>query len=248
MDLVQAAFLGILQGIAEWLPVSSQGQVIVAAMHLLGITEELAFRYAVFLHVGTLIAAIVYFRRDLVEIAGMKDRRMLWFLGLGLIGSALTAAPAYLLIKQVLQAPFALMLVIGVALLLTGFLQFGKRAGQEFAGKKAGFLTGLAQGFSVVPGISRSGVTTAALLVQGFSPEKAFSLSFILSIPSVLLAEIAFGLVEGISFEANALAAVAVAALVGFVSIDFLLKLARRINFGWFAIGFGLLYLAIAFV
>jgi len=248
MQLVEAVFLGFLQGIAEWLPVSSQGQVMVFAINLFGIAPETAFDYAIFLHVGTLIAATVYFRKEIVEIAKSRDRPMLSFLFFGLVGSAITGIPAYFFLKSFLQSPFSLMMLIGLALIATGFLQFGKKPGKEHPEKFSGILTGLGQGFSVIPGISRSGVTASALLFQGFKPEQAFRLSFILSIPSVFLAELAFGLAEGISFEPMVLVAIAVAAIVGFASIDLLLKIAKRINFSYFCFALGILYLGLAFV
>ncbi len=248
MDLVQAVLLGLLQGVAEWLPISSQGQVMAAALNIFSISAEEAFKYAIFLHAGTLTAAAVYFRKELASILKPENRKLLEFVLLGLVGSAITVLPGYFLLKSMLNSPFPIMVLIAIALIFTGAIQFRGKAGKRTGEKKSGFIVGLAQGFSVIPGISRSGVTSSALLLQGFSPEEAFRLSFILSIPSVLLAEIAFGLFEKVSLQPIALVAIAIAGLAGYASIDVLLRTVRKVEFGWFCIGFGLLYLALAFV
>jgi undecaprenyl-diphosphatase len=140
------------------------------------------------------------------------------------------------------------MLLIGAGLLFTGAIQFKRKFGKPKEDTKNGFLVGLAQGFSAIPGISRSGVTTVALLFRGFSPEQAFRLSFILGVPSVFIAEIAFSLAEGPVFEPNIWVAIAAAAVAGYFSVSFLLRAAKKISFAWFCIAFGLLYLALAFI
>ncbi len=248
MNLVQAIALGVLQGIAEWLPVSSQGQTMVVSMHVFGISAEAALGYAIFLHVGTLVAATIYFRKEVLEMLQGKSQKTAKFVAFALLGTAVTAFPAYLFLKAAVASPFLLMLVIGIALVFTGMLQLKKKPAKASEGSPHGLLTGLAQGLSAIPGVSRSGITTAALLFQGFEPEKAFRLSFILSIPSVLVAELAFGLAEGISIGPEALVSVLAAAVAGYASIAVLLRLARKINFAFFCIAFGLLYLGLAFV
>ncbi|MAG22246.1 MAG: hypothetical protein CL943_02995 [Candidatus Diapherotrites archaeon] len=248
MDLIQALFLGLLQGVTEWLPISSQGQVMVAALSLFGVTAEEAFRHAITLHIGTLIAATVYFRKELVEIVLLKDKPLLKFFLTALIGSAITAIPIYLVFKGVMGDTFLVMLLVGAALILIGIIQFKKKIAQGKENVGHGFLTGLAQGIAVIPGISRSGITTAVLLMEDFDPEQAFRLSFLLSIPSVFAAEVVFATIEGISFEPNMLIAIAVAAIVGYASIDFLINIARKINFSIFCIVFGLAYIALAFI
>lgn len=247
MDFFQAVVLGLIQGITEWLPISSQGQTIVAGMQLFGIGPSEAFRQAIFLHLGTAAAAAVYFRKEIRGIARPENRRLLLFILTALAGSMVTALPIYLLFRHAVQSGFMLMLLIGIALLFTGAIQLRKRAIKPREGIGSGFVTGLAQGVSVVPGISRSGITTTALLFQSFKPEQAFRLSFILSIPSVLLAEIAFGFFEGFVVSPEIIVAAAVAAVVGYASIGLLLRFAKRVNFALFCILFGLFYIGLAF-
>lgn len=247
MDLFQAIVLGLIQGITEWLPISSKAQLFVVAWKVFGIAPESAFRYAVFLHIGTLLAAAIFFRKELVKIIKLEDMPMLKFIVTALVGTAITAAPLYFLFKGILaNATILLMPLIGIALLFTGAIQLRKKIAKPREDIGHGFITGLAQGLSAIPGISRSGIATTALLLQDFNPEQAFRIAFILSVPSVLLGEIGFAALEGIAFEPNALIAVAIAAIVGYASIGMLLIVARRVRFSLFCIAFGLLYLAVA--
>ncbi len=249
MDLFQAIILGIFQGIFEWLPVSSQGQIAAIAVSFFGIPADEALGYAIFLHIGTLIAAAAYFRKELSEMALGKDRKARNFILLAVVATGITAIPSYLLLKSIPLTGFALLILIAVLLFVTGFLQKvkSKNTNPELT-KKNSVILGLAQGFSVLPGISRSGVTTAALLLEGFSPERAFRISFLLSVPSVLIGEMAFSILEPITFDLSALVALLFAFAFGYLSIAALLNFARAINFSLFCWAFGILYLLIAFL
>ncbi len=247
MDFLQAVVLGVLQGVFEWLPVSSQGQTIGIAVGFFGISSAEALKHAVFLHAGTLLAAAIYFRKEIIQIISGQLSETRNFIFVAVPATAVTALPSYLLLKSFLFSSFALLVLIGLLLLFTGFIQRIKPKGiNGELNRKNSVLLGLAQGFSVLPGVSRSGITSSALLLRGFSPEKAFRLSFLLSIPSVFLAEISFGFLEGFSFEFNSLVALAFAFAFGLLSIDLLLKAAKRISFSKFCYAFGLIYLGIA--
>ncbi len=248
MDIVQAILLGVLQGLTEWLPISSQGQVSAVALALFSIPPEQALNDAIFLHIGTMIAAAAYFRRELSSILRPENRQLLYFIATALIGSAITAVPAFLFLRMVSQSGFALLILIGIGLIFTGAIQLRKKISQPKENIGSGFLTGLAQGLAVIPGISRSGVTTAALLFEDFDPEQAFRLSFLLSVPSVFLAEILFIGVKGAEFHPLILVSIAIAAIVGYVTIDVLITVARKINFAKFCIAFGVIYIALAFI
>lgn len=265
MDLIQAILLGALQGITEWLPISSQGQSVAAMIALFGIAPAEALRYSIFLHIGTLIAATIYFRNELLELAKTavqilrgeqkiksENSRLLKFLAIAILATAITAVPAYLLLKQTFETAGAgfVLLLIGVLLIVTGVVQLlAKKIRTAEITNRNAFFTGLGQGFSVLPGISRSGTTTAVLLFEGFKPEEAFRLSFLLSVPSVFVAEILFGIVEpgaaALVFEPSAIVALAVAAVVGFLSIKALLGVARKINFAYFCLLFGAVYVVV---
>lgn len=247
MDLVQALVLGLMQGLLEWLPVSSQGQIAVTALTVFNVPVEEALNYAIFLHLGTLISAIAYFRRELKQLLCLENKPLLKFLTIAVLVTGLTALPSYFFLKNLAASSLILLTATGIFLILTGLLQKikGRKKAAQTNRMNALFL-GLGQGFAVLPGISRSGITTSVLLFEGFKPEQAFRLSFLLSIPSVFLGELLFNVLEPVSLDLNAVAALAMAALIGFISMNLLIKAARKINFSAFCLAFGAIYILLA--
>lgn len=249
MDLIQAVFLGLLQGVFEWLPVSSQGQVMGFALAFLSLSAGQALRIAVFLHLGTLFAALFYFRSEMREILLGEKRELRKFLLIALLSTAITGIPLFLLLKFIVESfnPAFLLLIIGLLLVSMALVQHKKKLAKKTSlNPKNAFFLGLGQGLSVLPGVSRSGITTSVLLFEGFKPEQAFKLSFLLSVPSVFLAEIGYGLMEGFAINLNSLAGLMASAIAGFVFISILLKTARKLNFSLFCYGFGVLYVLLA--
>jgi undecaprenyl-diphosphatase len=254
MELFTAIFAGLMQGIFEWLPISSQGNIMAFLMSIFSMSPEDSLKIVVLLHSGTLLAAIIYFRKELAQILSFKtneDKSLARFFLIATLATAITAIPMYLLLKFALSEigltiPYFL-LAIAILLIFTGFIQLNKKLGTEMKlSNKNAIITGLAQGFSVLPGISRSGITTTALLFNNANPEQAFKLSFLMSIPAVFLAEICFGLLEGVYFEGYAFVALIVAFIVEFLSIGFFIKMARKINFSYFCFALALLYIVIS--
>ena len=258
VGIIESIILGVVQGITEWLPVSSKGNVTILGQFL-GMSTNAAFSYAIILHIGTLIAATIYFRKEILEVLKGKDPKLTRFIIFTLIFTAVTAVPCYFLLKKILETASVsfgsitiysqtiFMIVVGVFLLVTGILQHVKKMANE-AGltRKNAIFLGLGQGLTVLPGMSRSGTTTSIMLFEGFSPEKAFHLSFLISVPAVILGELSFGLLQKPALSFDMVYGIAAAAIVGFLSIGALLKVAKRINFGKFCIALGILYLAIA--
>lgn len=253
LDFFSAILLGIIQGITEWLPISSKSQVTLTGTWL-GLPPTDAFGIAIFLHIGTVLAAIWYFRKDLKEILQMRDKPLLKFLIIALIGTAITGIPAYFITKNALLAnAFLITLVVGIFLVLSGALQlYSQRkkdakcdACNELTNKN-GFVLGLCQGLAGLPGVSRSGITVSALLLESFSPEQAFRISFLLSIPSVIGLEIMMAAFDPIVVSTELLAGTVSAFVFGILSLSILMKLVKRISFGWFAIAFGILYIVLA--
>ena len=203
---LEAILLGVVQGITEWLPVSSKGNVSILGQFL-GMPVKEAFSYAIILHVGTLIAAAFYFRKDLFEIVSGQDKEKRGFVFWTLAATAITAIPSYFVLKKLLEtASFSFagmtfysqtifLFTVGFFLAVTGFLQAAKKKEKKAElSRKNAVLLGLGQGFTVLPGMSRSGTTSSIMLFEGFSPEKAFELSFLISVPTVLFGELAFNL------------------------------------------------------
>jgi len=250
MDLFTAVITGVLQGIFEWLPISSQGNIMAYLLALFESSPEEALKIAVLLHTGTLLAAIVYFRKELGQILECKtkaDKELARFILFATLATAITAVPLYFALKQFLALGVAyVILAIAVLLAATGLLQLKRKVGKKMRlTDRNALLAGLAQGLSVLPGISRSGVTTSALLFTDANPEQAFRLSFIMSIPAVLVAELAFGLAEGVYLEGFAAVSIIIAFIMGLASMDILIRAARRINFSYFCFALAALYLAV---
>lgn len=260
ISILESILLGLVQGITEWLPVSSKGNVAILAQFL-GLQAKEAFSYAIILHLGTLIAAAWYFRKEIAEMLKGEEKDKLKFIAITLIFTGVTALPSYLLLKAIVEtasisiagitvySQTIFMAVVGFFLLVTGMLQMTKKKQKEavLSVRNAAML-GLGQGLTVLPGMSRSGTTTTVMLFEGFSPEKAFHLSFLISVPAVLLGELSFNLLEKPALDINMLFGIAAAAIAGFLTIGFLLKVAKKINFGKFCIALGLLYLLISAV
>jgi undecaprenyl-diphosphatase len=247
--LFESVVLGVLQGITEWLPISSKSQGTIAAIRLFGMDPQSAFAFAVFLHIGTMIAATVYFRHEIKKILTEEPQKRN-FLILALIGTAITGLPLYFLTKSLFVSAFVLTAVIGVMLIASGILQKVSRPANPCNECKwhNGLALGLAQGLAIIPGVSRTGVTTSSLLLMSFSAEEAFRMSFLLSIPTVFFTEILFGLTDPVVVDLNAIVGVVVAGIVGYASLGVLLRLAKRVSFADFAIAFGVLYVALAFL
>jgi undecaprenyl-diphosphatase len=241
VNLLAAVVIGALQGVLEWLPVSSQGNLMLVLVGFFGLTVEEALNYSIWVHAGTLLSAAVYFRKD---IAALWENRMeLSFLLKATLASALVGAPLYFFFRGFpVQQGTVVLALIGLLLVVTGMVQLKARAG---AGKKpdtrSAVVTGVAQGFSALPGISRSGTATSALLLQGFSGGEALRLSFLLSIPLVLGAELFLGVFEPAVINLASVVSAAAAFVVGLASIDLFLRIAGRVRFGWLCIGLGVL-------
>jgi undecaprenyl-diphosphatase len=251
---IEAVVLGIVQGLTEFLPVSSSGHLVLF-QHWLGWTEpELLFDISV--HVGTLAAVVVVFFQDLVTLvktlfklptlarsAGGFGRLLavnpeVRLMAMIIVGSVPTAVLG-LLFAQVAEQLFASVAMVGVTLIITGtllwFTRLRKGPGLAMTGMRwrHGLLIGIVQGLAIIPGISRSGSTIAAALYLGIDRHTAFRFSFLLSLPAILGAFV-LGL-DGEAFAGSLpvgliLAGSLTAAVVGYVALKILL---RMVISGW---------------
>lgn len=204
MTTVTAFWLGLVQGLTEFFPVSSSGHLVLL-QHFFGIREpQLAFD--VIVHLGTAVAVIAFTWRELGEIlaslvklprwliggklAQAQDERGLRLLGLLVLGS-IPAGLAGIFLQDQFRALFGAPIVVSVLLLVTGLILLGadkaQQGDKQLAEVRAGdsFLVGLAQAGAILPGISRSGSTIAAGLKLGLSREAAAKFSFLLSLPAI---------------------------------------------------------------
>jgi undecaprenyl-diphosphatase len=192
--------LGVVQGVSEWLPVSSKTQIIIASSYLLpslGITQ--AYAFGLFLELGTFFAALFYFRwetwlvlKALVGHGNEEGRMLLKYL---VVLTLITAGIGVVIYKTVLDAISGL--AVGVPMLVLGCILIGdavlirlargrfvpKKRVQELSFKDL-IVVGLAQGLAALPGVSRSGATISAMLLLGIKPEDSFRLSFLALIPA----------------------------------------------------------------
>ncbi len=221
MTLQNAAILGLVQGLTEFLPVSSSGHLVIG-QYLLHFTQpNLAFD--VVLHLGTLLAVFVYFRQDLLKIlsafSGKGDpqwRRVALLILLGTIPTGVIGV----LFKDLFERLFSSPATVVWTLAVTGLLLFAadrvKRADRPLSGIGGmdAFLIGLVQGISIIPGISRSGSTIAVGLFRKIEARAAARFSFLLSIPAILGAVV----LEGKDILGHAAGGAGIPFFVGFIT------------------------------
>lgn len=256
-ETIKAIILGIVQGLSEFLPISSSG-------HLVLFTEILDFHktgiaFDVFVHFGTLVAVLVVFRKDVWEMIrwlpavpafvmnGMKIQRkedefkaMSFYIIVGTIPAAVIG----LLFEKKIEGLFTSMLLVLGALLFTAFVMFSSRFTREnkpFMTLLHAILIGFAQAFAIIPGISRSGSTIVTALWLGIKRETAARFSFLLSVPVILGASILKmkELLENPPPSGeilNLVLGTIAAAVSGYLAIVWMLGIIRRQKLEWFGL------------
>jgi undecaprenyl-diphosphatase len=248
VDSVIAAIVsGLLQGILEWLPVSSEGNMVILLSQLFGYNVEDTLNTAIFLHLGTGIAAFIYFREPILKILTMstpEDKNMFYKFFVMTMLTSLVGFPLFIYLNISVAFGEALLALTGFALIITGVLQRkaikAEKNGAELSWSLSVIL-GVAQGLAIIPGLSRSGLTTSIMLFSDFDVEQAFRTSFLMSIPVSFAAAFGLMIVEGFQPDQNSAVAALIACLVGYLTIDQLLTFARRISFWKICVGLGAL-------
>ncbi len=250
MDLlVQAVVMGIVQGLTEFLPVSSSGHLIIVPW-LVGWDDVFltSLEFSVMLHLGTLVALLAYFRADWLRLvpagfatlrdrsfAGDPDRRLAWLIAVATVPALI----AGFLLSDVVGAGFRQVGLVATALVVgAAILWLAERSGRqsrEMAGLgfRGAFGIGLAQALALVPGISRSGISLSAGLFAGLEREAAARFSFLMATPVTAAAGVyeTLSLVRGESEVTIALgpllAGMAASLVAGFIAIAVLLRFLR---------------------
>ena len=235
MGFLEAVISGIVQGIAEFLPISSSGHLVV--LHKLMGLKEPEVLFDIFLHLGTLAAIFIVFGREIIESVTTKKR--IGFLIL--LSSAVTFVIVLLFMKNI-EAAFSNVRTVGFMFIVTGiWLIAGNliRLGTEgLTVFKAG-LIGLVQGIAALPGISRSGATISTGLFLGLDGQSAAKFSFLLSIPAIIgaflfkIKDTGF-ILTGINI--NYLVGFFIACIAGVLSLKLLLRVLYRNRFHWFGV------------
>jgi undecaprenyl-diphosphatase len=251
LNLLESIILGLVQGLTEFLPISSSGHLVIVERLFRIESGHLVFE--VLVHLGTLLAVVMYFRKRLLVIlksilpflrqsrsAGEKGRRYFWFLILGTVPAALVG----FLLEDYIELAFASprwasgMLLVTAAILLATKLP--TRQDRPLNSKRT-ILIGLAQALAIMPGISRSGSTISAGIFAGLERSEAAEFSFMLSIPAILGATV----LKMPDFLASLsdqnlliiyLAGAVTAAFVGYISIAYLMAVIRKGKFFWFGV------------
>jgi undecaprenyl-diphosphatase len=242
---VKTVILGIIQGLTEWLPISSTGHLKIAE-HFMNERTPLLFDFV--LHIGTLIVVLIFFRRDIKNMLSAlvrldfktEDGKLVPLI---IVGSIPAGIIGIMLNKPVNDA-FQNILPIAVAFVLCGIMLYSVKFAQEkngTIGYSTALLVGAAEGIAIIPGISRSGATIAVALLLGTRREKAFRFSFLLSIPAIL-SVLGYNFVESPGELASAglgwpeiLTGVIVAMFIGYFALKLLWGILGKKKFHLFA-------------
>ena len=258
MTILEAIVLGILQGITEFLPVSSSGHLVLM-QRFLGIKESQIF-FDVMLHFGTLGAVIIvyhqligslirtgfstlfqvdFYRHPRLTVSNTPHLKLIWLLLLGSIPTGLIA----LLFRDTLEPIFGKPMVVAGMLIITGLIlqlsRFGQKRRQTGIPLQAWHtpLIGIAQGLAIIPGISRSGSTISLSLLLGLSSQTAAQYSFLLSIPAILGAVVLkLKDAEALTIAPTVIVVGALTSfIVGYIALRFLLAMLSRGKFSVFS-------------
>ncbi|UCG89563.1 MAG: undecaprenyl-diphosphate phosphatase [Candidatus Heimdallarchaeota archaeon] len=263
VNTIDALLMAVFQGIIEWLPISSEGQLSLLFVNFYGMNENEAITLALLLHIGTMISVLWFFRSDFREMSNLNAKITEVTL-IATLGTGITAVPIVLIFKNYwdqwtnilqIQTDILFTVIIGIFLVLTGLIlknqpEQGTRELESVTRKEA-LILGMIQGFAALPGISRSGVTITVLLVIGLTQRDALRTSFIISVPAVLGATVLEFILSGFSIQPNALIVgtiifphlllsftIFLTAIIGIITMQSLLKL-KNLPYDKFCIVFG---------
>lgn len=248
MNIFQSIILGIIQGITEWLPVSSSGHLVIA-QEFFGLQNALLFD--ILLHIATLSVIFIILRKEIFNIA--KACFKLDFksengkLALFIVVASVPTGIIGILFKDLFEKVFSNLFGVAIGLMITGIvLLLTKKIRNKFQNLnfKNSIMIGIAQGIAITPGISRSGSTIATGIMLGIDKDKVAKFSFLLSIPAILGASLLESkklLNPELSFDwVPKIAGMVTAAIIGYITLKALLKIIQSDKFylfGYYCIG-----------
>lgn len=262
MDIIQAIILGIVQGLAEFLPVASAGQVILVT-HILGVTfpsQSDALAFNTLLHLGTLTAIVGFFYKDLIKIIkafvaslldifqkkfkkGLKEdvyKRLAWLMLMSTIPAAIVGG----LFNKQFEILFGSVVAVGIFLIINGFILYSTNYAKKGEDKvrqlsfRNAFLIGVFESLALFPGISRSGTSISAGLFLGLERECAARYAFLIALP-VIAAAVLFEIKNIGALSQNSpvamMAAYLAVVIFGYLSIGLLIRLIKSTSLKIFA-------------
>ena len=244
MSLPEAVILGLIQGLSEFLPVSSSGHLLVFH-HIFGITAEDNLTFIIVLNMGSLMPLLFVFRRDIWALIKRPFQKTTALLVIATVPLVIVT----LLFESHIEATFFSIHILPFGFVLTGVVLLLsdriKKNDKDIAGIRVvdAVLIGLAQAVAVIPGISRSGSTITATMARGVNRENAAKFSFLMSIPAAVGAMVFRAsriaadpaLLEGLNF-ANLAAGFITAAVSGYLAINFMLSIVKKAKLKYFAL------------
>lgn len=254
MNLVQVLILSFVQGVTEFLPVSSSGHLVIF-QKLFGL-KEAPILFDVLLHVGTLISIVFYFRKSLLEFLNFKkeDIKMIGLIILGTVPAVLVG----FLAKDQIEMAFNSLKMTGISFLITAIFLFSTKVASRLIRVNKGLLgmtwldaliIGMFQAIAILPGVSRSGATITGSLWQGLSSKAAFIFSFYLAILAIFGAAV-LKAKDIVFYSSNELIlsffGLVVSAVIGYFALKFLegiLKSAKLWYFGFYCLILGIILL-----
>ena len=259
MTIVQAVVLGLAQGLGEFLPISSSGHLVLVPWFFRWADPGLTFDVA--LHVGTLVAVVLYFWRDwwqlvingFTNVRSAKGR-LFWYLA----GASVPGAAAGFVLEREAETMFRSPALIAAMLIVMGiFLYWADRKSAKNIGINnipfgTSMLIGISQALAIIPGVSRSGVTMTIGLLMGMTREGTAKFSFLLSTPIILgaaMVKLPHVISNSSMITANFMVGMLVSCLTGIVSIGFLLRYVQTKNFlpfAWYRFLLGVLVIMMA--
>ena len=238
MNFLQATILGVVQGITEWLPISSSGHLVLSEK-LMNLSVPVSFD--IFLHIGSLLVIVVFFRQQLAEMiksflrrpnnCPVEQQKWWLYLVISTIVTGIIGVLFYPHIENYRTVCFATtgLLVTSIFVLSSYWSREARSLNYYLA-----VVLGIVQGLAVLPGLSRSGLVLSTALLLGMGKKQAFEYTFILAIPAIL-ASFVLG-VKDLAWQGIYLWGLLVTILVGFASLTLLKKIVNQDKFYWFFI------------
>ena len=251
--------MGIVQGLSEFLPISSSAHLVFTSnfyKYFTGIMHQASNEevfFDIMVHLGTLVAVLIYFRKDILNILKAvlnalknkdwsdKEAKLGVFILIGTLITIIVAAPLNEIAENLVYSPN----IVGILLFITGFVLLyserkSKNQGENKISLKSSILIGLAQGLAALPGFSRSGWTIATGLFIGLDRVTSARYSFLLSIPIIIIASMGYPLVkidfsEAIQYNwTSIIVGTAVSGLVGYLCIKYFMRFISKFSLAFF--------------